>query len=114
MSDCTECGWPVATDADNDRPCDDHCDHCRGLCWHEFTGVHRDDVRPDAAIATLTHRAEAADLWRERCNKAEQKADVLRVERDGLRVDLSNTQEALVDAQDAYDAAGYEAFQCAN
>lgn len=61
MSDCTECGWPVATDADNDRPCDDHCDHCRGLCWHEFTGVHRDDVRPDAAIATLTHRAEAAE-----------------------------------------------------
>lgn len=78
MSDCTECGWPVATDADNDRPCDDHCDHCRGLCWHEFTGVHRDDVRPDAAIATLTHRAEAADLWRERCNKAEQKVDALR------------------------------------
>lgn len=72
MSDCTECGWPVATDADNDRPCDDHCDHCRGLCWHEFTGVHRDDVRPDAAIATLTHRAEVAERSCEDAKRREQ------------------------------------------
>lgn len=74
MSDCTECGWPVATDADNDRPCDDHCDHCRGLCWHEFTGVHRDDVRPDAAIATLTHRAEVAERSCEDAKRREQEA----------------------------------------
>lgn len=135
MSDCTECGWPVATDADNDRPCDDHCDHCRGLCWHEFTGAHRDDVRPDTTIATLTHRAEAAEracedakrreqetsakmqamaqsesnkalrfrvkvaeqsaaLWRERCNKAEQKADALALDKSVLLGQLRESEES--------------------
>ncbi len=41
----------------------------------------------------------SAALWRERCNKAEAKVETLTAE--------------LSAAQDAYEGAGYEAFQCA-
>jgi len=122
MSDCTECGWPVATDADNDRPCDDHCDHCRGLCWHEFTGVHRDDVRPDAAIATLTHRAEVAEarlaeisdvVTHEHYNNFAAMVAAYRSERDSASLwrERCNKAEARVEASEQSRSLCIEALR---
>ena len=69
---CAGCGVPFCSAGPTDLLCDD-CDEREVAKWREHSTEAAEYYR--AQIATLTHRAEAAEasasLWRERCNKAE-------------------------------------------
>ena len=73
-----ECCGDVYTMETGDEPTP-FCDRCAHDVLEKQTA---ELTEARATIATLTHRAEVAEqsaaLWRERCNKAEQKVDDLR------------------------------------